>query len=209
MAQQSTSEPPEGILAKAGRVVFSLRLLIALAAVIAGGFVIHPRHFTPAIDSVVLGISIVLIVAGLALRAWAGGCAGRHTRSTSIEAPRLSTGGPYAYVRNPIYLGSILAGYGLAALTGDPWMLLLAAIAFSVLYVTIVPAEEHFLRSAFGEKYAEYARAVPCLIPRLHPWTGRTPTAFRWRSVARESSTALIFLAVFTILHIACRMRGV
>lgn len=191
-------------LAKTGRVVFSHRIVFALLAVIAGAMLIHPRPIERW-ETAAFG---ALIAAGLALRAWAAGCAGHHTRSTTIEAPALTTSGPYAHVRNPIYVGSILAGFGLAGLTADPWMLLLCAAAFLVLYATIVPAEERFLAGAFGEKYAAYARAVPRLIPRLTPWPGRSNTPFHWRSVLEESSTAAILLAVAAILRLGLWLRS-
>ena len=63
------------------------------------------------------GLSLVL--AGLAIRMWAAGFAGRHTRSEQIEGSKLATTGPYAHLRNPIYLGSALLGVGMVLLIGD------------------------------------------------------------------------------------------
>ncbi len=191
-------------LAQTGRSVFSHRLVLALCAVVVGALLIRPEPLAPWAAA----LSIALIAAGLGLRAWAAGCAGGHTRSTVIEAPALITSGPYAHVRNPIYVGSILAGFGMAGLTGDPWMLPLCAVAFVILYATIVPAEERFLGEAFGDKYEAYARAVPRLIPRLTPWAGRLQTPFRWRCVLRESSTAGILIGVAIILRLGVWLRA-
>jgi protein-S-isoprenylcysteine O-methyltransferase Ste14 len=141
------------------------------------------------------------VVLGLALRAWAGGSAGGHTRTRSIEAPRLATAGPYAYVRNPIYLGSIVLGIGMVGLLGDPWMLLLCAAAFTFLYVSIIPAEERFLRGEFGAEYERYCAEVPRLLPRFIPWNGATPAEFNWHAARGEAHIALILIAIYVLLR--------
>ena len=106
-----------------------------------------------------------LVALGLAIRMWAAACAGHHTRSGQIEAPRLITGGPYAFVRNPIYLGSLVLGLGMVGLLGDPWLLLPHALVFAVFFGMIVPAEEQFLAAQFGEEFARFCRAVPRAVP--------------------------------------------
>ena len=74
--------------------------------------------------------------------------------------------GPYAHVRNPLYLGSILiaAGFALALLS---WIVaLLLAIMFLLIYVPVIASEERFLRATFPD-FDDYRRRVPRLIPRL------------------------------------------
>jgi protein-S-isoprenylcysteine O-methyltransferase Ste14 len=134
---------------------------------------------------------------GLALRAWASGCAGGHTRSAEIEAPQLVTDGPFAYMRNPIYVGTILLGFGMAALIGDPLAFLLAAIAFFVLYMAIVPAEEEFLGRQFGAAYAHYRAEVPRFLPRLQPWPGREKHTFQWSAMRGELVVAIWAIGIY------------
>jgi hypothetical protein len=75
----------------------------------------------------------------------------------------------------------------MAALIGDPLAFLLAALAFAILYFSIVPAEESFLEKQFGAEYARYRRAVPRLIPRLKPWSETAShTPFQWRAARGE-----------------------
>jgi protein-S-isoprenylcysteine O-methyltransferase Ste14 len=96
--------------------IFRIRLYVGLAFALVGIEVLVPNGFMqpPHVASQILGLLGVLL--GLMLRAWGSGCAGRHTRSAKIEADRLVTGGPFAYVRNPIYVGTMVLGIGMSAL---------------------------------------------------------------------------------------------
>jgi len=95
---------------------------------------------------------------GVILRALASG----HVRKDQ----ELTTTGPYAYTRNPLYLGSVIiaAGFGLAA--QNVWVVVLIFAMFAAIYVPVIRAEEAYLQSKFPE-YDAYASRVPRLIPRL------------------------------------------
>jgi protein-S-isoprenylcysteine O-methyltransferase Ste14 len=189
-------------LAAAGRRLFGKRLFIGLAVALIGIALLSPKPFFGPGNRVTQGIAILLVLGGLAIRAWGSGSAGTHTRSATIQAPRLVTGGPFAYVRNPIYTGTMCLGFGMALLIGDPLAFLLAAIAFAILYFSIVPAEEHFLQQQFGAEYSRYCEAVPRLIPRLVPWRGREPAPFQWRAATGELRIGLIVTAIYLALHL-------
>jgi protein-S-isoprenylcysteine O-methyltransferase Ste14 len=104
--------------------------------------------------------SLALVIPGLALRAAASG--------TVKKNRELAVTGPYAYTRNPLYLGSMLMAAGFAvALLSWPLALLLAA-GFAVIYIPVIAAEEQFLRDTFPG-FEDYCRLVPRLIPRLTP----------------------------------------
>jgi protein-S-isoprenylcysteine O-methyltransferase Ste14 len=109
-----------------------------------------------------------LIAAGLALRAAASG----HIRKNT----ELTTTGPYAYTRNPLYLGSILIAIGFALAARNPWIALAAGLLFLMVYLPVIQAEEKYLRSVFAG-YVQYAARVPRFFPRLAPYrTGITDT---------------------------------
>ena len=192
-----------------GRRIFHRRLHVGLAVVALGALLIHPRPIFGAHQRAGAAASIALVLLGLAGRAWAGGSAGRHTREASIEAPRLATGGPYACVRNPIYLASIVLGLGMVLLLGDLWMTLLYVGVFIFLYTSIVPAEEQFLRRQFPEEYARYCAHVPRILPRLRPWSGARAMPFDWTTLLHEGRLGLILIAIYAGLHGAAWLRGV
>lgn len=107
-----------------------------------------------------LAISLLLVVPGLWLRAYASGYVKKNTEVT--------TTGPYAYTRNPLYLGSMLIAFGFALGARSLWIALALALLFAVIYVPVIRSEEAFLHSQFPD-YGAYAARVPRLIPRLRP----------------------------------------
>ena len=100
----------------------------------------------------------VLIVLGLALRGVASG----HLRKNA----EVTTSGPYAYLRNPLYLGSLTIAAGFAVAARDVWLAAAMLVFFLAVYLPVIFSEEVWLRANFPE-FEEYARRVPRLWPRL------------------------------------------
>lgn len=105
-----------------------------------------------------LALGSVMIVAGLLIRALASG----HVRKNEA----LATTGPYAYTRNPLYLGSLLIGIGFAVAARRWWVGAVLVVMFFAIYVPVIRGEERFLRDKFPE-FDEYAQRVPQMIPRF------------------------------------------
>jgi len=104
--------------------------------------------------------SLVLVLPGLWLRGYAAGYVKKNLE--------LTVTGPYAYTRNPLYLGSMLIAAGFAvALLSWPVALMLA-LGFAVIYIPVIASEERFLRATFAG-FDAYCRKVPRLIPRFTP----------------------------------------
>lgn len=104
--------------------------------------------------------SLLLVVPGLLLRAYAAGYVRKNAELTQT--------GPYAYTRNPLYLGSMLAAFGFAASSRQWGLVLLLAVLFLFIYLPVIRSEESFLRAHFVE-FDAYAARVPRLLPRLTP----------------------------------------
>jgi protein-S-isoprenylcysteine O-methyltransferase Ste14 len=101
----------------------------------------------------------IIALPGLALRAWATG----HLRKNSA----LATTGPYAYTRNPLYLGSFLMGLGFTIASGRWFLGFVFAALFLGIYVPVMRVESATLAGLFGDSYQKYAQAVPLFLPRL------------------------------------------
>ena len=109
----------------------------------------------------------LVALCGLAIRAWASG----HIRKNDA----LATSGPYAFTRNPLYLGSFILGLDFTVAAAGRWWLLpilggLFAALFLGIYLPVMRVEAATLRELFGEEYERYARAVPLFVPRATPY---------------------------------------
>lgn len=114
-----------------------------------------------------IAIGAVISLIGVAIRAAASG----HITKNAA----LTTTGPYAYTRNPLYLGSIVIAAGFAVASRSWWVVLAMAVLFIAIYIPVIRSEEEFLRAKFPE-FDEYARRVPRLIPRLRKTSDLRPT---------------------------------
>lgn len=127
-----------------------------------------------------LAAGLPVASAGLLLRAWATGHLAKNER--------LATSGPFAYTRNPLYLGTLTVAAGFAMAGGNPWLAALFLAYFEMVYVPVIREEEAHLRRLFPE-YDAYAARVPRLLPRLG--SRREPALadagkFRWSLYLRN-----------------------
>jgi protein-S-isoprenylcysteine O-methyltransferase Ste14 len=158
----------------------------------------------PVLASYLAGIVIALI--GEAIRIWGVGYAGKTTRAQEIKAPFLVTAGPFAFVRNPLYLGNALTGFGfvIMACGALPWALraflvCLYLLFYGIVYGTIIPQEEAYLRETFGETYINYCNNVPRIVPRFTPYPQRQGT-FSWTPVWKGEIQTLIMFIIFSVI---------
>jgi protein-S-isoprenylcysteine O-methyltransferase Ste14 len=159
----------------------------------------------PDAKSIALGLPIA--VAGEAVRCWAVGYSGVTTRADRVTAPALTTAGPYAYVRNPLYLGNFLTALGFSiAFTGKQSAAGRAALttlglgSMLAVYAAIVPLEEAYLQKTFGPAFDEYAANVPRIIPRIRPAASRHGRYDPSVILKAESRTFLTFGAMLAAL---------
>ncbi len=110
-----------------------------------------------------LPISLVLVVPGILLRGYASGYVKKNAELTIT--------GPYAYTRNPLYLGSILIAFGFALAARSVWIAVALTFLFLVIYWPVILGEEEYLRAQFAG-FEEYCSRVPRLLPR--PWAAQS-----------------------------------
>ena len=158
---------------------------------VPGGFILVAAFLwlsAPSPASLAFGFPVSIL--GLALRAWAAGHLEKNTT--------LADGGPYAYVRNPLYIGTLLTAAGLV-IASRRWELgVLFAVVFLLIYLPVVELEEQHLRKLFPD-YDSYAKRVPKLLPRF---SGTTTKKFRWSVYMKnqEFQALLGFLAGAVVL---------
>ncbi len=129
-------------------------------------------YFTrPSFSGAVIGLAFIAL--GELIRITANRYAGGATRTTSVGASSLVTSGPFAYVRNPLYLGNMIIYTGVVFFAGAPSvpaMMMITWAFFVIEYSLIISLEEETLREKFGEEYRVFCQYVPRLLPRLKAW---------------------------------------
>lgn len=110
--------------------------------------------------------SIWFVISGLLVRSWAN--------CYAIKMEKLTTSGPYAHVRHPLYLGSFLIMVGFLIMLNIHWLISLICILaiIGIVYMLTVKKEEAMLFDKFGQDYKEYRQKVPAFLPRISPFRG-------------------------------------
>lgn len=166
----------------------------------------------PTLISLLCGFAIVVL--GEAIRFWGVSIVGSETRTTgTVGGTYLITNGPFAYVRNPLYLGNMLmyAGVGVMSMALFPWLFVGAMVWFFLQYAMIVSTEEEYLAERFGEAYEHYRRHVRRFVPRLTPYVAPTPPAKRAHvsvGLASETRTLQAIGLVTLLLVVLFVLRG-
>jgi protein-S-isoprenylcysteine O-methyltransferase Ste14 len=128
------------------------------------GFIFAAAYFWFAHPTwISLGAGFAVASLGVLIRALASG----HIRKNA----ELATTGPYAYTRNPLYLGSIIIAAGFIIAARNLWIGIGALAMFAFIYLPVITAEEKYLRSAFPG-YERYSNEVPRFLPRVTPYRG-------------------------------------
>ena len=162
----------------------------------------------PTAASFAWGLPIALL--GEAIRLWGVSLAGSATRATGgVGAIELVTSGPFAYVRNPLYMGNLLLylGMGIASNALSPWLQAAALLWFFAQYSAIVSLEEEFLVGRFGEEYTRYCAAVPRFLPTFRRYEGGEPQP--GLSLGRGLRSERRTLQAMALLTIALVVRGI
>jgi protein-S-isoprenylcysteine O-methyltransferase Ste14 len=135
----------------------------------------------------------LIMLPGLLLRGLASG----HVQKDK----QLTTSGPYAYTRNPLYLGSLFLAAGFAIAARNWWIVAIMLLMFAVIYITVIAAEERYLRQTFPG-YDDYARHVPRMLPRLTRY-GNQQAAYEsaryWKHREYEASIGCAVLLAILI----------
>lgn len=162
------------------------RLRVPTGLLLAAAFVWLSQ---PVLPTLVLGLPVA--VAGLAIRAWAAG----HLRKNQ----QLTVSGPYAFVRNPLYIGTLLTAIGCTIAAAQPYLAAFIGMVFLFVYLPVMEQEEQHLSHLFPE-FAAYAQSVPQLFPRLPKFMPEQRFAWDVYVQNKEQKALYGFLAVYMFL---------
>jgi protein-S-isoprenylcysteine O-methyltransferase Ste14 len=185
--------------------IFQYRSYIPIPFLVLMVFLAHP-------DFLSISLGLVVVLFGEFLRLWGVAIAGSETRTTGpVGGTFLITKGPFAFVRNPLYVGNILIYCGVGVMSQLLWLAALALVFFTVQYTLIVSLEEEYLMKTFGDDYRRYVRAVPRFLPNFKKFPGSTniqPDLDWIRGIVSEKSTLLAITLVTLLLSAFVYIRG-
>ena len=153
-----------------------------------------------------LPLGTALLLGGELIRIWAVSYAGGETRTRNVGGSTLCSSGPYAYVRNPLYMGNMLMYLGIVFIAGAANTLLMVATTtsfFLIQYSLIISLEEETLNKLFGENYIDYKKNVPAIYPRLTRWNNddnRKPAGLGKAIKTEKRTLQNAFLVLFIII---------
>jgi protein-S-isoprenylcysteine O-methyltransferase Ste14 len=179
-----------------GIIIFAAFLLLII---FHKAFLRNSALTLPEILAAVSGL--VLIIIGQMLRA----CARGYKADNSRQGKALIKGGPYALVRNPMYLGILLIGLGMVIALFKWWLAVVFICIFILRYITLMFTEEKKLNALFPGEYADYQKRVPRIIPSVvylfqHNPREYFPLKVSW--VKKEVGTMLAVLFATIIIWI-------
>ena len=156
-----------------------------------------------------LRLGIVLGLLGLAVRLWANAFVGHvkvnatQKREGEAKIGRLVTGGPYAFVRHPLYFGSFLIGAGFCVIAGNPWLAAVALAFFLTVYRRKMADEERLLQDEIGTPYAVYQAAVPRWLPTGRHYPARDHQ-WNWQGIvaSKEWKTVIWVIVLFNVFYL-------
>ena len=154
-----------------------------------------------------LAIGLAGVLLGESLRFWGVAYAGPLTRVTgNVGAPELVVAGPFAFVRNPLYVGNMImyVSVGIMANALMPWLVVVAAVYFYFQYAMIVSLEEEFLVKRFEGEYRVYTRAVPRFLPAFRSFRPARAVDQRpdWKGGLRSERRTLQAVGLVVIILI-------
>ena len=145
------------------------------------------RYLAVGLQSAIIGVTagaVLLALAGAWLRTWGTAYLGAGVVSDpKLRGQGISSSGPYRYVRNPLYLGTILHTLALCLLMS--WVgAAFAVLAITLLQVLLIRSEERFLSTTLGAAYRVYVQKVPRIVPRLTPVAAEKGSRGLWLQAA-------------------------
>ncbi len=150
--------------------------------------------------NLLLGVGIVCAVAAALLRTWGSAYLGANVvKAHTFQGNRVVAAGPYRYMRNPLYLGTMIHVLALALLM-PPSGAVFCIVAIGIFQVRLILGEESFLSGKLGERYLAYCAAVPRLLPALRPRVPASGTPAAWGAALLGETymwgVAIAFIAV-------------
>ena len=149
-------------------------------------------------------VGLLMILFGEFMRLWGVSYAGAATRTRDAGAPELVSNGPFAIVRNPLYIGNIFIYVGAVVLSGVwfPYLAILVFLFFYFQYTFIIFHEEEKLEELFKESYIDYKKAVPRFFPKFTAYKNKSSISPQVKKAFRSERSTFIAMGTFLALFV-------
>lgn len=155
-------------------------------------------------------LGVLVVIAGELLRLWAVRHIGVISRTRADRLGPLVSSGPFALVRNPLYVGNMALWVGFTLSAGLVWLTPLVVVGLGLEYHAIVRWEERLLESRRGDSYRAYAASVPRWLPALRrrsPNRADLGPLFSWRDTMFSERGTLLAIAIgYLLLQVKGRL---
>jgi len=178
-----------------GIIIFIVMLLIVLFPTI-----FFRKELVGPLDEAMEVLGITFILLGQIIRVSARGYKSEHSQLGQA----LIQGGPYAFVRNPMYLGILLIGLGIVLIFFKWWVVAAFLLVFIIRYLLLIFKEEKKLSALFSVEYKEYQQAVPRILPSLKALFYRDIGEYlplKWSWLKKEIGTLLAILFIVLLVE--------
>ena len=194
---------PLTFVSRAGGWLFRHRTSLPLPLIAALLLIPPPEDASPSL----LSIGALVVAVGELIRLWAVRHIGAISRTRSDRLGPLIASGPFAYVRNPLYVGNIFLWAGFSIAARLVWLAPIVVVLLALEYHAIVRWEEQLLTTRIGEPYVHYIQDVPRWIPSFTASTqSSSPIVFSWRETLFSERGTLIAIGVgFLLLWLKAR----
>jgi len=186
---------------KVSALVFKYRRFVSVTVLTMAIVLKHYLQGTTSLRLIIIGLIISLI--GIAFRMHTASYLwGKHI-DTEVDTDFLCTSGPFAFTRNPLYLGNFIVSLG-ACISFNEWYgYVIFIIEFTLLYSIVIPFEERFMQEKFGDVYAEYKSHVRRFLPRWRGYKGSTRAAPNFKlGILSEKYHLIIVILTFIIFYL-------
>jgi protein-S-isoprenylcysteine O-methyltransferase Ste14 len=176
-----------------GVIVFIVLLLIAIFP-----SVFFRHNLLGSFDEVAEILGVAFILLGQIFRASARGYKSEHSQ----QGLTLIKTGPYAFVRNPMYLGILLIGLGIVLMLFRWWVAFIFMSVFIIRYILLIFKEEKKLLTLFPQEYKDYQERVPSIVPSLATLLEKdiseyAPLKPSWLKKEMGTILAVLFITIF------------
>ena len=199
ISEPQATEQDAGALVRLGGWLFRKRT--ALPVPIALALLVIPPRESDVATTWLLAAGLPIVMLGELIRLWGVHHIGAVSRTRSERLGPLIDSGPFAHVRNPLYIGNVLLWLGFAVSARLPWLVPVVFALLAIEYHAIVRWEERLLETRIGPPYKDYMRRVPRWLPQA---SGSSMSgghaAFSWMQTLFSERGTLIAIGVGYLL---------